>query len=65
MEEWAAGKNFLRWGERKGEMKRNATRKDFKMDTLQGLRKKGVTDRWKEGKEFLKKDKIRGVSITV
>jgi hypothetical protein len=63
LEEWTAGKDFLRWGERKGEMKRQATRKDLKMDTLQGLRRKGVTDRWTAGKDFLKKDKIRGVGV--
>ncbi len=44
-------------------MKRQATRKDLKMDTLQGLRRKGVTDRWTAGKDFLKKDKIRGVGV--
>jgi hypothetical protein len=44
-------------------MKRKATRKDLKMDILQGLRRKGVTDRWTFGNNFLKKDKIRGVGV--
>jgi hypothetical protein len=41
VEEWTAGKDFLRWGERKGEMKRKATRKDLTMDTLEELRSNG------------------------
>jgi hypothetical protein len=43
-------------------MKRKATGKDLTMDTSEGLRRKGVTDRLTDGKEFLEKYKIRGVS---
>jgi hypothetical protein len=33
-------------------MKRKATGKDLTMDTLEGARRKGVTDRWTAGKDF-------------
>jgi hypothetical protein len=43
VEGWAAGKDFLRWGKRKGEIERKVAGKDLKMDRMQGGK-----EQWRE-----------------